>query len=116
MKMGVALVLMALAVQTAGCAKSATDFEMPAEKIDVLPGFILKGISISGEVKSGCIASEDEFVVKRDGKEILRTTTEYLTYVILKIWTPLTVKLQKEIMSLCIYPMGKRATQFRGIF
>lgn len=78
MKTRIAIVLIALAVQTAGCEKAKTDFEMPIEQVDVLQGFILKGISISGEVKSGCIANEDEFVIKRNGKEILRTTTRIL--------------------------------------
>lgn len=78
MKTKIAVLLIALAAQSAGCERSATGFEMPVEKIDVLQGFILKGISISGEVKSGCIANEDEFVIKRKGKEILRTTTRIL--------------------------------------
>ena len=52
---------------------------MKIDRIDVLNGFILKGISISGRVEKGCISNNDEFVVSRDGKEVLKTITRILS-------------------------------------
>lgn len=64
-----------MAVQVAGCTKSPEEFSMKVDRVDELKGMILKGISITGKIEKGCIANDDEFVVQRAGKEVLRTTT-----------------------------------------
>lgn len=45
-------------------------FEMPVEKINELNGFVLKGLALSGTVKSGCITNENKISIKRKGKVI----------------------------------------------
>lgn len=75
---------MLLAIQTTGCSENSNDFEMEVAQVDVLQGFILKGISISGKVEKGCISNDDEFVVTRNGKEVLKTTTRILNVLDLK--------------------------------
>ena len=74
--------LLALAVQ--GCDSKSNDFEMKVDQVDELKGFILKGISLSGKIESGCIANDDEFIVERDGKEVLRTTVRIVNVLDLK--------------------------------
>lgn len=67
-----------LTMQIIGCGKSSNDFRMTVDKIDELNGMILKGISISGKIESGCIANDDAFVIKRGGKQIHNNTTRIL--------------------------------------
>jgi translation elongation factor EF-1alpha len=78
MKIKTAVLLMFLAIPSVGCDKSpgdsekAThDFEMTVEKVDELHGIILRGIAVIGTVKSGCIANNDHYTIKRDGKDVL---------------------------------------------
>jgi translation elongation factor EF-1alpha len=72
------LLITTLTMQMIGCEKSSNDFRMTVDKIDELNGMILKGISISGKIESGCIANEDAFVIKRNGKLIHNNTTRVL--------------------------------------
>ena len=51
---------------------------MTIDRVDELNGMILKGISISGTVETGCIANDDAFVVTRNGKEIHQNTVRVL--------------------------------------
>lgn len=67
-----------LIMQIIGCEKSSNDFRMTVDKVDELNGMILKGISISGKIESGCIANDNAFVIKRDGKQIHNNTTRIL--------------------------------------
>ena len=61
------------------CSKERSNqFEMPVEKVEVLKGFILQGLAISGTVKNGCVASSDKYIVKRDGENVLDTTARIL--------------------------------------
>jgi translation elongation factor EF-1alpha len=63
--------LMALALAaTSACNAEKLTFEMPVEKVMELKGFVLKGISLSGTVKLGCISNDNQFNVKRNGKVI----------------------------------------------
>lgn len=62
----------------ASCTQKIPDFEMTVETVDALNGLILKGSSITGKVQKGCIANDDEYVISRKGKEILKTTTRIL--------------------------------------
>ncbi len=75
MKIRISGLSLLIAVQLAGCAKSPAEFSMKVDRVDELKGMILKGISITGKIENGCIANDDEFVVFRGGKEVLRTTT-----------------------------------------
>ena len=67
-----------LAIHIIGCEKSSNDFQMTVDRVDELNGLILKGISISGKIQSGCIANDDAFVIKRNGKPIHNNTTRVL--------------------------------------
>lgn len=62
----------------AGCNSQASEFKMKIDRIDEMNGFILKGLAISGAVEHGCIAHDNEFVVARDGKEVLKAVTRIL--------------------------------------
>lgn len=61
-----------------GCNSHASDFKMKIDNIDEMDGFVLRGLGISGKVEQGCIAQDNEFVVVRDGKEVLKTITRIL--------------------------------------
>lgn len=63
----------------AGCAKPVNKFEMTVDRVDELQGMILKGISISGTIEKGCIANDDEYLVKRAGKEVLKNDVRILS-------------------------------------
>ena len=78
MKTKIAIFLISMVISNAGCAKGSGDFQMTVERVDELKGVILKGIAISGPIKSGCIANENEYSVTRDGKEILKTSARIL--------------------------------------
>lgn len=84
MKIKTAILLMFLVIPGVGCDKSSTDsekasvdsaassdFEMTVEKVDELKGIILRGVAVIGTIKSGCIANNDHYTIKRDGKDVL---------------------------------------------
>jgi translation elongation factor EF-1alpha len=75
MKLKIVALLLFIAAPNVGCAG---DFEMTVERVEELKGVILKGIAISGPVKSGCIINNDVYTVQRDGKKILETTARIL--------------------------------------
>lgn len=78
MKLKVLVLLLAFTALFAACEKASSDFEMEVDDVVELKGFILKGISISGKVTQGCIANNDNFLVKRKGNEIMTTSTRIL--------------------------------------
>lgn len=78
MKIKIVILLMFLVIPITGCDKASNDFEMTVERVDELKGVILKGISIIGTIKSGCIANVDKYIVKRDGKNVFETTARIL--------------------------------------
>lgn len=61
-----------------GCTNQASEFKMKIDNINEMNGFVLKGLGITGMVEQGCIAQDNEFVVVRDGKEVLKTITRIL--------------------------------------
>ncbi len=61
-----------------GCTKQASEFKMKIDNINEMNGFILKGLGITGTVEQGCIAQDNEIVVVRDGKEVLKTVARIL--------------------------------------
>lgn len=63
---------LAVAIQSMACSKAESDFRMEIEEVDELKGFIMKGISLSGEITHGCLANNDEFIVERDGEKVLK--------------------------------------------
>lgn len=79
------ILLMFLVIPSMGCDRGSSDadqasadFEMTVERVDELKGVILKGISVIGTINSGCIASMDKYVVKRDGKKVFETDARIL--------------------------------------
>lgn len=60
------------------CGDKQQDFEMTVEKVEELKGFILKGIAISGTIKSGCIATGDGMVIRRNAEQEVETTARVL--------------------------------------
>lgn len=85
MKIKTVVLLMFLVIPNLGCdrgksdsEKASSDFEMTVERVDELKGVILKGISVIGTVKSGCIANMDKYTVKRDGKDLFATDARIL--------------------------------------
>lgn len=80
MKIKMVALLMFVAIPHMACQKPEEpgDFEMRVEKVEELKGMILKGIAISGTVRSGCIANEDQYIVKRDGANVLETMARIL--------------------------------------
>jgi selenocysteine-specific translation elongation factor len=62
----------------AACNSQASEFKMKIDRIDELNGFILKGLSITGTAEQGCISHDNEVVVTRDGKEVLKTVARIL--------------------------------------
>lgn len=73
------IILFTITILTMGCAKTPNNFEMTVERVDKLGGFVLKGISISGTVAVGCIASDAVFNVKRSDEQVLEHTAKILT-------------------------------------
>jgi translation elongation factor EF-1alpha len=59
-----------IASTLSSCSNEKLTFEMPVEEVTELKGFILKGVSLSGTVKSGCITNEHQISVRRKGKVI----------------------------------------------
>ncbi|MEY4590090.1 MAG: hypothetical protein RL497_2166 [Pseudomonadota bacterium] len=55
------------------------EFELKIDRIDELHGFVLKGLSISGKIKTGCITNENEFALMRNKTLILNETAKLLT-------------------------------------
>jgi selenocysteine-specific translation elongation factor len=61
-----------------GCNSQASEFKMKIDHINEMNGFVLKGLGVSGTVEQGCIAHDNEFVVVRDGKEVLKDIARLL--------------------------------------
>ncbi len=59
-----------LLAATSACSTEKLTFEMPVESVMELKGFVLKGISLSGKVKLGCISNDNQYSIKRNGKVI----------------------------------------------
>lgn len=86
MKIKTAVLLMFLIIPGVGCDKSSgdakketsNDFEMTVEKVDELHGIILRGIAVIGTVKSGCIANNDRYTIKRNGSDVLEEIARIL--------------------------------------
>jgi selenocysteine-specific translation elongation factor len=79
LRSGFALMLLSASIFfMVGCDKQSSRFQMTIDRVDELNGMILKGISISGTVETGCIANDDAFVVTRNGKEIHQNTVRVL--------------------------------------
>jgi hypothetical protein len=78
MKIKIVALLLFIVAPNMGCAKVTGDFEMTVERVEELKGVILKGVAISGPVKSGCIINNDVYTVQRDGKELLETAARIL--------------------------------------
>jgi hypothetical protein len=78
MKLKIVALLLFVVVPNMGCAKVTENFEMSVERVEELKGVILKGVAISGTVKSGCIINNDMYTLKRDGKDILETSARIL--------------------------------------
>lgn len=71
------LITLLLATTSAYGSEKLT-FKMPVENVMELKGFVLKGISLSGTVKSGCISNDNQFTIKRNGKVIHTNQTRIL--------------------------------------
>jgi translation elongation factor EF-1alpha len=78
MKVKIVALLLFIVAPNMGCAKVSGDFEMTVERVEELKGVILKGMAISGTIKSGCIINNDVYTVQRDGKDVLETTARIL--------------------------------------
>lgn len=61
-----------------GCNSQASEFKMKVDLVDELSGFVLRGLSITGTVEQGCIAHDNELIVARNGKEVLKTVARIL--------------------------------------
>lgn len=72
------IILAGLLIQAAGCSNNANEFRMKIDYINEMNGFVLKGVAIAGTVERGCIAHDDEFIVTRNGKEVLKAVTRIL--------------------------------------
>lgn len=71
--------LVALTALMSSCSKANTNaFEMTIDTINEMNGYILKGVAIGGTVEHGCISHDNEFVVMRNGKEVLKEITRIL--------------------------------------
>lgn len=66
------------------CSSEKHTFEMPVEEVAELKGFILKGVSLSGTVKSGCITNENQLSIKRNGQVIYTEKMRLLQVMSLK--------------------------------
>jgi translation elongation factor EF-1alpha len=81
MKIKTAVLFLFVAIQGAGCdfgSNGSDGFEMRVDNVEELKGVILKGIALSGRIKHGCIAKDDEFNIKRDGDVVLTETARIL--------------------------------------
>jgi translation elongation factor EF-1alpha len=108
MKLSIFVLLIAVVTPNMGCTKKQNAFDMTVQEVDALNGFILKGISISGKIENGCIAAEDEFIVKRNNKEILKQTARIVNVKNLKDLDSFDGKVFKgDYISLYI-PDGKK--------
>lgn len=76
MRITTAVLLTLCVIPGMGCSKKEPKpFEMTVDKVDELNGLILRGISISGKVTSGCIANDNAFIVQRNGQQVLKEIT-----------------------------------------
>ena len=107
MKMHTVVLFLILIGLNLACSKKSNDFEMTVDRVDELKGFILKGISITGKVKAGCIANDDEFVVERSGKEVYRTITRIVNVADLKDLESFTGKVFQGDYVTFYIPDGK---------
>ena len=78
MKIKSIILLIIIIPAIVSCGNKQQDFEMTVEKVEELKGFILKGIAISGTIKSGCIATGDGIIIKRDAEQVMETTARVL--------------------------------------
>ncbi len=106
------IVFLALAV--AHCDSNSNQFEMTVDKVDLLQGFVLKGISMTGTVSTGCLANDDEYTVLRDGKEVLKTTARIVNVAGLEDSDTFDGNVYKgEVITLYI-PDGKQEDVLQG--
>lgn len=61
------------------CSRGPEPFKMTVDNVQSMRGFVLKGLGVRGTVKQGCIANNDAFVVKRNGKVIYETNASILS-------------------------------------
>lgn len=64
------LLITLLLATCSACSSEKLTFEMPVDTVNQLNGFVLKGVALSGTVKSGCITNENQISIKRQGKVI----------------------------------------------
>lgn len=63
----------------AACQQEKLTFEMQVDEVQELHGFILKGISITGAIKRGCLSNENIYTIKRKGTQVLSTDARILS-------------------------------------
>ena len=94
----------------AACQQEKLTFEMQVDEVQELHGFILKGISITGAIKRGCLSNENIYTIKRKGTQVLSADARILSIKELKPPIVLTAKPHTgETVTLYI-PDGKRMT------
>lgn len=109
-----AALLLALVLQGVGCAESSKRFEMTVDQVDELKGLIMRGISFSGSIARGCIANDDEFMVERNGKEVLRTTARIVNVRGLTNSDSFTGRVQAGEYVTLFLPDGKKGNVVAG--
>ncbi len=74
---GASALLAILAISA--CSRGPEPFQMTVDNVQSFRGFMLKGLGASGTVEQGCIAANDVFVVKRDGKVVYEDSASMIS-------------------------------------
>jgi len=60
------------------CDRGPEKFQMTVDNVQLMRGFVLKGLGVGGTVEKGCIANFDAFVFKRNGKVVYEGTASIM--------------------------------------
>lgn len=70
MKIKQSFLIALISAAVSSCSNEKLTFEMPVEEVKELKGFVLKGLSLAGTVKSGCVTNENQISIRRAGKVV----------------------------------------------
>jgi hypothetical protein len=107
MKLQVLLIAAAAAV---GCATTHDQpaFEMEVHGVVELNGFVMKGISFTGAVARGCLANDDDFVVQRNGIDVMNSVARIVNVENLSSAEAFNGKIYTDENATLFIPDGKK--------
>ncbi|WP_045857729.1 hypothetical protein [Teredinibacter purpureus] len=98
--------IVAVTLGLTSCEKNEHRFELTVDKVELLKGFMLKGLALSGTVTYGCIANEDWFFIQRNGELVQKADTRLLKIANLKAGEAFDGKANKGDYATFFIPDG----------